>query len=92
MRLYEFDTARLTYEDELPEDMTEADYAEWFKESYVDMVRVGPRPVRLALQFKQHDSLWNQYGSDGMRYMENADILGGETDERGPVQSSGSES
>lgn len=37
----------LVYEDELPE-MTEQEYAEWFKESkIVDGVRMGPPFIRL---------------------------------------------
>ena len=34
----------IIYEDELPEDLTDAEYDLWFKESYIsDGVRVGPK-------------------------------------------------
>ena len=36
----ELDKTRITYEDELPE-MTDEEYSEWFKESWVDGVRMG---------------------------------------------------
>ena len=31
------------YEDELPEDMTDEEYDEWHKHSFVDGVRIGPK-------------------------------------------------
>lgn len=34
------DKTKIVYEDELP-DMTDEEYAEWFKESWVDIVRMG---------------------------------------------------
>jgi len=34
------------YEDQLPEDLTDAEYAEWFVQSQVDGVRIGPIPRR----------------------------------------------
>jgi hypothetical protein len=46
-RRYRLDNAYMTYEDELPEDMTDADYEAWFDESYVDGVRIGPGVFRL---------------------------------------------
>jgi hypothetical protein len=45
-RNYDFDTDGRFYEDELPEDMTDMDYDEWFELSWVDVVRMGPTPVR----------------------------------------------
>jgi len=33
----------LMYEDELPEDMSQTDYDWWFDNSFVDIVRIGPR-------------------------------------------------
>jgi hypothetical protein len=35
------------YEDELPKDLSDGDYAEWFERSWVDGVRMGPRFVRV---------------------------------------------
>jgi len=35
------------YEDELPKDLSDGDYAEWFERSWVDGVRMGPRLVRV---------------------------------------------
>jgi hypothetical protein len=56
VRNYRFDASYETYEDELPDDMTDEDYAEWFDESYVDGVRIGPSPVRLtSLNGDGHD-------------------------------------
>lgn len=46
-RNYTFDFDGRFYEDELPEDMTDADYSEWFDNSWVDIVRMGPTPIRL---------------------------------------------
>jgi hypothetical protein len=37
-----FDHNRVMYEDELPEDMTDDEYAAWFALSWVDGVRLGP--------------------------------------------------
>ena len=31
------------YEDQLPPNMTDEEYDEWFKKSCVDFVRVGPK-------------------------------------------------
>ena len=33
----------IIYEDELPEDITDEEYDSWFKLSWVDIVRVGPK-------------------------------------------------
>jgi hypothetical protein len=42
-RNYTFDIwGDATYEDQLPEDMTDADYDAWFALSWVDVVRLGP--------------------------------------------------
>jgi hypothetical protein len=48
-RSYKFDedSSLHSYEDELPEDMTDMDYDEWFELSWVDGVRMGPKPIRL---------------------------------------------
>jgi hypothetical protein len=35
---------RVVYEDQLPPDMSDAEYAEWFSRSWVDGVRIGPAP------------------------------------------------
>lgn len=50
-RNYRFDEDSFfpVYEDELPDDMTDMDYDEWFEFSWVDLVRVGPPPIRLQL-------------------------------------------
>lgn len=48
LRNYTFDFDGKCYEDELPEDMTDADYDEWFENSWVDIVRMGPAPIRLT--------------------------------------------
>lgn len=45
-RNYEFNAGGEFYEDQLPEDMTDMDYDEWFELSWVDLVRMGPTPVR----------------------------------------------
>jgi hypothetical protein len=50
-RNYRFSRDELCYEDELPEDMTDEDYHEWFIKSYVDIVRIGPKPSRIGLRF-----------------------------------------
>ena len=31
------------YEDELPEDISDVEYDNWFKQSWVEGVRIGPR-------------------------------------------------
>ena len=45
IRRYEFEIGYWWYEDELPDDMTDADYDAWFALSWVDGVRIGPRPI-----------------------------------------------
>ena len=35
---------KIVYEDELPE-MSDKDYTEWFKESWIDVVSVGYEPI-----------------------------------------------
>lgn len=47
-RNYKFYSCLQEYEDQLPDDMTDADYNAWFDLSHVDIVRIGPWPVRLA--------------------------------------------
>lgn len=49
-RNYRFDEDSLSpvNEDELPDDMTAMDYDEWFELSWVDLVRIGPPPIRLT--------------------------------------------
>lgn len=47
LRNYKFTSSLESHEDELPDDMTNADYDEWFDLSYVDGVRLGPRPERI---------------------------------------------
>ena len=37
----DLDKTKVVYEDELPEDMTDEDYAIWFKYSWVNGVRMG---------------------------------------------------
>lgn len=41
---YRFDDTETVHEDELP-DMTAEEYGKWFTRSWVDIVRVGPKPV-----------------------------------------------
>ena len=48
IRRYEFEIGYWWHEDELPDDMTDADYDAWFALSWVDVVRMGPRPVHDA--------------------------------------------
>lgn len=44
-RNYDFDIwGDAMYEDQLPDDMTDADYDAWFALSWVDGVRLGPIP------------------------------------------------
>jgi hypothetical protein len=43
---FDMDSFFFTYEDELPDDMTDMDYGAWFELSWVDLVRIGPPPVR----------------------------------------------
>lgn len=44
-RNYTFDIwGAATYEDQLPDDMTDQDYDAWFELSWVDLVRMGPVP------------------------------------------------
>ena len=38
------------YEDELPEDMTDAEYDAWYEKSWVEFVRIGPVFVRDKLK------------------------------------------
>lgn len=40
LKIMVLDKTKIVYEDELP-DMTDNEYAEWFKESWVDVVRMG---------------------------------------------------
>lgn len=42
---YVFDDTQTVHEDELPEDMTAEEYGKWFTRSWVDGVRMGPKPV-----------------------------------------------
>ena len=46
-RNYEIDLSGRTYEDDLPDDMTDADYEAWFLNSWVSIVRIGPAVRRL---------------------------------------------
>lgn len=43
---FRFDETQTVYEDDLPEDMTSEEYGKWFTLSWVDIVRMGPKPVR----------------------------------------------
>lgn len=45
-----FDGTQTVHEDELPDDMTEEDYASWYPLSRVDFVRVGPKPIGPSVQ------------------------------------------
>lgn len=46
-RRYVLNFSEFWYEDDLPDDMTDEDYDEWFKYSTVDFVRKGPGVVRV---------------------------------------------
>jgi len=48
-RRYSLNFTETVYEDTLPEDMTDADYAEWFSYSRIDGVRVGPGVSRVSV-------------------------------------------
>jgi len=34
---------KIIYEDELPKDISDEEYSAWFLQSWVDIVRVGPK-------------------------------------------------
>jgi hypothetical protein len=54
IRRYEFEIGYWWHEDELPDDMTDADYDAWFALSWVDGVRVGPRPRAVLERGAEH--------------------------------------
>ena len=54
IRRYEFEIGYWWHEDELPDDMTDADYDAWFALSWVDGVRVGPRPRAVLERGPEH--------------------------------------
>jgi hypothetical protein len=54
----------LMYEDELPEDMTDSEYSEWYEQSYVlDGVRVGP-------QRKKQETGYDIEMNDGQNFVD----------------------
>jgi len=43
---------QLMYEDELPEDISDEIYSQWFENSFVDFVRVGPKITKKEKKMK----------------------------------------
>lgn len=41
----------------------------------------GTNWLHIRQELGKDDGLWNPFGNDGMRHMENADVIGGATDE-----------
>ena len=64
---------RFIYEDELPKDISKYEYDEWYKKSWVDVVRMGPRTHFTSKKCWCNPRLIYEYPKNGGQVWEHYD-------------------